>query len=288
MCNRESTCEREFLKVLAEALAWKGTAVEAFGLAALDVALLIGWMRADLGSSNAGVRNGAIALLATAHRQLGPGLAPMLSQHVKPALMATLEAAFKANPVAQVHCPASPATRDPCHARHAFQPAHALASARHTRPDLPCSRSIGFQMLRMTTCPLSVLRGFLHPEEACKGCAVQVVPTRKVRGKAPAGAVPARRAKGASAAAQAGEAPAAALDPQDLLPRADISGAITPNLADRFGRCGAQSAAAVPRSDRRHARCECTPVMQLTRTVDAHAVPSGRNGMLRWRRWTTS
>ncbi len=79
------------------------TAVEAFGLAALDVKLLIDWMRADLASSNAGVRNGAIALLGTAHRQLGPGLAPMLAQHVKPALMATLEAAFKANPVAQVH-----------------------------------------------------------------------------------------------------------------------------------------------------------------------------------------
>ena len=81
-----------------------GTAVEAFGLAALDVKLLIDWMKADLASSNAGVRNAAIALLGTAHRQLGPGLAPMLSQHVKPALMTTLEATFKANPVAQVLC----------------------------------------------------------------------------------------------------------------------------------------------------------------------------------------
>lgn len=80
------------------------TAVEAFGLGALDVKLLIEWMRTDLGSANAGVRNAAIALLGTAHVQLGPGLAPMLSQHVKPALMATLEAAFKANPVAQVGC----------------------------------------------------------------------------------------------------------------------------------------------------------------------------------------
>lgn len=68
---------------------------------------------------------------------------------------------------------------------------------------------------------------------------VQVVPTRKVRGKAPAGAAAARgKAKGAGRAAEAIAAPAAALDPQDLLPRADISGAITPNLADRFGRCG--------------------------------------------------
>jgi hypothetical protein len=80
----------------------------------------------------------------------------------------------------------------------------------------------------------------LHAEGTQNG-AVQVVPMRKVRGRAPAGAGPARKAKGASAAAQPDEAPAAALDPQDLLPRADISGAITPNLADRFGRCGMQS-----------------------------------------------
>lgn len=42
-----------------------------------------------------------MALLATAHRQLGPGLADMVRQSVKPALMATLEEAFAANPLQQ-------------------------------------------------------------------------------------------------------------------------------------------------------------------------------------------
>ena len=87
--------------MLTETLGWMTETVEEFGLGALDVRLLIEWMKADLGSSNAGVRNGAIALLGAMHRQLGPGLAPMLSQHVKPALMTTLDATFKANPAVQ-------------------------------------------------------------------------------------------------------------------------------------------------------------------------------------------
>lgn len=49
----------------------------------------------------AGARNAAVALLAAAHRQLGPGLADMVRQNVKPALMATLEEAFAANPLQQ-------------------------------------------------------------------------------------------------------------------------------------------------------------------------------------------
>ena len=96
------------MQVLTETLAWMAETVEEFGLGMLDVKLLIEWMKADLGSSNAGVRNGAITLLGAMHRQLGPGLAPMLSQHVKPALMTTLDATFKANPPTQARTLAAP------------------------------------------------------------------------------------------------------------------------------------------------------------------------------------
>jgi hypothetical protein len=104
-----------------------GEAAGEFGLPCLDVRALIEWARADLGSSNAGVRNGAIALLAAMHRQLGASLAPMLSAHVKPALMTTLDAAFKANPQTQVRLAAAAACTipPPCpvHLMHAL--AHA-------------------------------------------------------------------------------------------------------------------------------------------------------------------
>lgn len=89
--------------MLNEALVWMAKAIEEFGLSSLDVKLLIDWMIADLGSSNVGVRNAATTLLGTAHKQLGPGLVPMLSQHVKPALMTSLNDAFKANPLTKVH-----------------------------------------------------------------------------------------------------------------------------------------------------------------------------------------
>ena len=92
------------VQVLSESLVWMAQTIEDFGLSTLDVKLLIDWMIADLGSSNAGVRNVAIALLGVAHKQLGPGLVPMLSQHVKPALMTSLNEAFKANPVTKVCC----------------------------------------------------------------------------------------------------------------------------------------------------------------------------------------
>lgn len=75
-----------------------GTAVEDFGLGACDVPALIGWLKADLASSNAPVRNAAISLLAVCHRQLGPGLAAMLRADVKPTLMTSLEDAFSKNP----------------------------------------------------------------------------------------------------------------------------------------------------------------------------------------------
>ena len=93
------------LQVLSEALIWMATAIQEFGLKQLDVKQLIEWMKADVSSTSAPVRTAAIALLGTAHRQLGPGLDPLLSQSVKPALMQTLRDTFKANPVEQVGSP---------------------------------------------------------------------------------------------------------------------------------------------------------------------------------------
>lgn len=62
--------------------------------------------------------------------------------------------------------------------------------------------------------------------------APQVVPTRKVRGKKKAGAAAASAAAGQAAAAEEEdeEEGGGALNPDDLLPRTDISGSITPAL----------------------------------------------------------
>lgn len=78
------------------------TAVDEFGMKALDVKALIDWAKEDLGSSNAGIRNAAIALLGTCHKQLGPPLADMVRSDVKPALMTALEEAFSKNELQQV------------------------------------------------------------------------------------------------------------------------------------------------------------------------------------------
>ena len=43
-------------------------AVTDFGLAAMNVKNLLEWVKADLGSTNAGVRNSAINLLGIMHR----------------------------------------------------------------------------------------------------------------------------------------------------------------------------------------------------------------------------
>ena len=59
-------------------------------------------LQGDLASTNAAVRNAAINLMATCHKQLGPGLAAMIRSDVKPALMTALEDAFKSNPQQQV------------------------------------------------------------------------------------------------------------------------------------------------------------------------------------------
>ena len=59
-------------------------------------------LQGDLASTNAAVRNAAINLMATCHKQLGPGLAAMIRSDVKPALMTALEDSFKSNPQQQV------------------------------------------------------------------------------------------------------------------------------------------------------------------------------------------
>ena len=79
-----------------------GRTVDEFGLGVITVPALLGWAKEDLGSTNAAIRNSAIALMATCHKQLGPGLVAMLKADVKPALMSALEDAFKANPQQQV------------------------------------------------------------------------------------------------------------------------------------------------------------------------------------------
>lgn len=55
-------------------------------------------MQTDLGSSNVAVRNAAVTVLGTCHRQLGPSLAPLINSELKPAQKAILEETFAANP----------------------------------------------------------------------------------------------------------------------------------------------------------------------------------------------
>ena len=107
---RASKCMRQ---VLVESLAWMAKAVQEFGLGTTNVQLLIGWGKEDLGSPNAAVRTAATQFLASAHRQLGPGLADMIKNDVKPALWTGLEEAFKANPQQQVIVRGVRCTRHP-------------------------------------------------------------------------------------------------------------------------------------------------------------------------------
>ncbi|KAL4424717.1 hypothetical protein ABPG77_000060 [Micractinium sp. CCAP 211/92] len=149
-------------KVLAEALGWMAEAIPDFGLAVMDVRGIIEWMKADLGSANAPVRNRAMEVLGKCHAQLGPSLVDFL-EGLKPAQLMALEEHFRQNPK------------------------------------------------------------------------TQVVPTRTVRSKGTKAAV---GSAGADVAAPGGDADEgedegagpAELDPEDLLPRTDISGSITPSL----------------------------------------------------------
>ncbi|KAL4854812.1 hypothetical protein ACK3TF_004509 [Chlorella vulgaris] len=147
-------------KVLAEALGWMAEAIPEFGLACMDVKAIIEWMKADLGSANAPVRNKAMEVLGKCHAQLGPSLTDFL-EGLKPAQLMALEEHFRHNPK------------------------------------------------------------------------TEVVPTRKVRSKKKGGAP----AAAAAAEAEAGEEEdgeedgvGGSLNPEDLLPRTDISASITPAL----------------------------------------------------------
>ena len=191
--------------MLSEALMWMATAIQEFGLKQLDVKQLIEWMKADVNSTSAPVRAAAIALLGTAHRQLGPGLDPLLSQSVKPALMQTLRDTFKANPVEQV-------------APHITMPSPcACHPHRQQRTDFICRH---------------------HTLWASEGAAwVQVVPTRTVRGRAgPASQAALGTTKSRAAGSTSATAPIASADADDLLPRTDISASITGRLAEAFSR----------------------------------------------------
>lgn len=85
-------------KVLSESLLWIAGAVQDFGLAAMDVKQLVEWVKADLASTAPATRAAATALLVAMHRQLGGGVVPMVAEHVKPALWATVEAELANNP----------------------------------------------------------------------------------------------------------------------------------------------------------------------------------------------
>ena len=85
-------------KILSESLLWIAGAVEDFGLAAMDVKQLVEWVKADLASTAPATRTAATALLVAMHRQLGSGVVPMVAEHVKPALWATVEAELGKNP----------------------------------------------------------------------------------------------------------------------------------------------------------------------------------------------
>ena len=91
-----------WLQILQEALGWMTKAVQEFGLAAMSVPTLISWAKEDLGSPNAAIRTAATQLLATMHRQLGPGLGDLVKPDVKPALWVGIEDAFKSNPQEKV------------------------------------------------------------------------------------------------------------------------------------------------------------------------------------------
>lgn len=91
-----------FSQVLSEALAWMSKTVDEFGLPTFNVGTLLSWAKDDLASTNAPVRNAAVALLAICHKQLGTGLHAMVQNDVKPAQWAVLEEAFASHPQQQV------------------------------------------------------------------------------------------------------------------------------------------------------------------------------------------
>ena len=55
-------------QVLSEAVNWMAQALRDFGVVGMDIKALLDWMKEDLGSGNAGVRNSAVQLLGALHR----------------------------------------------------------------------------------------------------------------------------------------------------------------------------------------------------------------------------
>jgi len=78
-------------KVLAEALQFTSTALDAFTLGPANAKTLVAWLKVDLANTNAAVRQAAVALAATMHCALGDRLGDLLRADVKPALMATVQ-----------------------------------------------------------------------------------------------------------------------------------------------------------------------------------------------------
>ena len=189
-------------QVLGESLAWMARAVEEFGLPQLDVRLLLEWLKADLASTNAGVRNAATALAGVCHRQLGPGLAGQLREHVKPALMAALEDTFAANPQQAVWpCPDRPLCCDIAGAT-----AYAKEHARR--------KPLWYMQLQ----PLTLCRGMRCKTQGARagGADSSGAPRRRARGARPSTRTAGRRERcRRGAGARSGEhgRPAAARGP---------------------------------------------------------------------------
>jgi hypothetical protein len=181
------------------------------------------------------VRNKAMEVLGRCHAQLGPSLLSFL-EGLKPAQLTALEEHFRQNPQTEVGCGggrAAPGPAAACQLSPAGGGAHSAAP--------PC---------RLQCCDLHKMwsvadgsRGGLNPRLA-RFALLQVVPTRKVRSKKKGGGAsatgPAAAARGPVASGEAfeeeeEEAEGASLNPDDLLPRTDISGGVTPSLLAMLG-----------------------------------------------------
>ena len=84
-------------KVLCDVLGWMGSALQEFGGQCIDTAKLVGWLRIDLQSTNAAVRNAATGVLGILHRFHGGSIRRFLTD-VKPALMSSIDLAFSKYP----------------------------------------------------------------------------------------------------------------------------------------------------------------------------------------------
>lgn len=84
-------------KVLCEVLVWIADVLQDFGVQCIDIRQLLDWLKSDLQSTNAAVRNAAVNTLGILHTYHGASLRSFLSD-VKPALMASIDLAFTKYP----------------------------------------------------------------------------------------------------------------------------------------------------------------------------------------------